>query len=296
MPTLALITVLYKSDDVLEDFFSGISKQDYNDYKLYLVDNSFNNHTTTLIHQFIKKYPLSDIEHIDAGGNIGVAAGNNLGIQQALMDGCAYFIFLNNDIFIPQDNLLKRMVELCEEHKIVTPKIYYHNSELIWMAGGYIDNFKALGVHYGMKQKDTPSLNQPKYVTYAPTCFLAVHRSVIEAIGVMDERYFAYYDDTDFVLRAVRKGFKVWYEPSLYLSHKVSSSSGGDDSLFYIYYGNRNKLIFIRKHFSGLHKMYLFTYYLVVRFLFYYLKLDKERKKQLVKATKDGFKLPLGFQ
>jgi GT2 family glycosyltransferase len=289
MPALALITVLYKCDDVLEDFFSGISNQDYNDYKLYLIDNSCNSDTTALIHQFIKKYPLSDIEHIDAGGNIGVAAGNNMGIQHALMDDCTYLLFLNNDIFIPQDYLLKRTVELCETHKIVTPKIYYHNSELIWMAGGYIDNTRALGVHYGMKQKDTPSLNEAKYVTYAPTCFLAVHRSVVEEIGVMDERYFAYYDDTDFVLRAVKHGFKVWYEPSLYLNHKVSSSSGGDDSLFYIYYGNRNKLYFIKKHYAGLHKLYLFTYYMVVRFLRYYLRFDKERRKQLMKATKEGF-------
>jgi GT2 family glycosyltransferase len=293
MPTLALITVLYKSDEVLEDFFSGISKQSYTDYKLYLIDNSFNDTSTALIHSLLKRYPVQAIEHINAGGNIGVAAGNNLGIHHALKDRCSSLVFLNNDIYIPQEDLLERTVALCETHKMVTPKIYYHNSDLIWMAGGFISHAKAIGVHYGMKQKDTPSLNEARYVTYAPTCYLAVHRSIIDEVGLMDERYFAYYDDTDFVLRALHLGYRIWYEPALHINHKVSSSSGGDDSLFYIYYGNRNKLIFIRKHYKGLHKLYLFTYYFIVRFFFYYLRFDPQRKRQLIKAAKDGLALPL---
>lgn len=296
MPALGLITVLYKSDDVLEDFFLGISKQDYKDYKLYLVDNSANENTTALIRRLQQQYPLAAIEHIDAGGNIGVAAGNNIGIQKALNDNCRYFLFLNNDIFIPQNFLLNKMVTLCEEHKMVSPKIFYHDSNLLWMAGGFIDYKMALGVHYGMKQKDAPEFNVAKYVTYVPTCFLIVHADVIKAIGMMDERYFAYYDDTDFLLRAVHKGYKVWYEPSLHISHKVSSSSGGDDSMFYIYYGNRNKIYFIRKHFKGLHKLYLFAYVIIVRFFNYYLRYNSAGKKQLVKGIRDGFKMKITAQ
>ena len=290
MPTLALITVLYKSDSVLEDFFAGIAMQDYTGYKLYLIDNSANEITTSLIAQLVKKYAIADVEYVDTKGNIGVAAGNNMGIKKAMQDGCTFLLFLNNDIFISQTYLLNEMVKACEVHTIVTPKIFYYDSGLLWMAGGYIDKLKALGVHYGMKQKDAAQFNQARYVTYAPTCFLMVKTSVVEQIGLMDEKYFAYYDDTDFVYRAVKKGMKIWYQPSLQLMHKVSSSSGGDDSMFYIYYGNRNKLYFIKKHFKGVHKLYLYAYYLLTRF-FYYLQFDGSKKKQLLKATTDGFKM-----
>ncbi|MBU6157751.1 MAG: glycosyltransferase family 2 protein [Bacteroidetes bacterium] len=293
MPQIALITVLYHADLVLEDFISGISHQDFKDYKLYLVDNSFNSESTQLIQNLIQRYPITDYLHINSGGNIGVAAGNNLGLYQAQADGCRCIIFLNNDITISQSFMLGKIYELCQSHKMVTPKIYYHNTDLIWMAGGYIDLFKAIGVHYGMNQKDSQAINQSKYVTYAPTCFLAVDMSVIREIGVMDELYFAYYDDTDFVHRAVKVGFRVWYESSLIIYHKVSTSSGGDDSLFYIYYGNRNKIIFIRKFFKGLHKWYLFAYYFLTRFFLYYLRFDKQRKKQLIKATRDGLSIKL---
>ena len=289
MPSLALITVLYKCDEVLEDFFSGISKQDFKDYKLYLIDNSANDATTALIQRLLQEYPVTSAEHIDTGGNIGVAAGNNVGIKRALEDDCQYLLFLNNDIFIPQNDLLSKMTALCEQHKMVTPKIFYYDTDLLWMAGGYMDSAKALGVHYGMKRKDAPEFNIAKYVTYAPTCFLIVHASVVQQTGMMDEKYFAYYDDTDFVLRAVKKGIKIWYEPSLFIRHKVSSSSGGDDSMFYIYYGNRNKIYFIKKHFKGLYKWYLYAYVLLVRFFNYYLRYNQEQKKQLVKAIKDGF-------
>ncbi len=290
MPTLALITVLYNSDSVLEDFFAGIAIQDYTDYKLYLIDNSANEATSSLIDSLLEKYAIANFEYVNSKGNIGVAAGNNVGIKKAMKDDCMFLLFLNNDIFISQTYLLTEMVKVCAVHSIVTPKIFYFDTGLLWMAGGYIDQLKALGVHYGMKQKDAPQFNEAKYVTYAPTCFLMVKAAIIEQIGLMDEKYFAYYDDTDFVYRAVKKGIQVWYEPTLELSHKVSSSSGGDDSMFYIYYGNRNKLYFIKKHFKGLHKLYLYAYYLFTRF-FYYLKFDKSRKKQLLKATGDGFKM-----
>jgi GT2 family glycosyltransferase len=293
MPKIALITVLYNSDTVLEDFISAVSHQAFKDYKLYLVDNSFNPKSTQLIQDLIQRYPVSDYVHINTGGNIGVAAGNNRGLFQAQADGCTCVIFLNNDITIPQPFLLGTIYELCQMHKMVTPKIYYHNTELIWMAGGYINTAKAIGVHYGLKKNNTPAFNCSKYVTYAPTCFLAVDIDVIKEVGDMDERYFAYYDDTDFVYRAVRKGFKVWYESSLSIYHKVSTSSGGDHSLFYIYYGNRNKLIFIRKFFKGVHKWYLYFYYFVTRFFLYYLRFDKQRRKQLIKATRDGLSIKI---
>jgi GT2 family glycosyltransferase len=143
-----------------------------------------------------------------------------------------------------------------------------------------------------MSKLDAPEFNIPKYITYAPTCFLYVDASVFEEIGFMDEKYFAYYDDTDFVLRAIRKGIKMWYEPSVYLLHKVSTSSGGDTSPFYIYYGNRNKIYFIRKNFKGIKKLFLLFYAMLTRTVFY-LKFDKVGKKNLIKGIKDGFKISL---
>ena len=121
-----------------------------------------------------------------------------------------------------------------------------------------MDNVRALGVHYTEENTHKESLNISKHITYAPSCFMFIKKEVFDSIGYMDEKYFAYYDDTDFVFRACKKGFKLYYESSLTVLHKVSSSSGGDTSR-----------------------------------TFFYLKFDKVRKARLVKAIQDGFRMPV---
>jgi hypothetical protein len=193
---------------------------------------------------------------------------------------------------ICEEEALEKLALLSQRESMITPKILFHDSNKIWMAGGYMDHNRALGVHYGMGKTDMPEFNIPRHITYAPTCFLLVNASVFEKVGFMDEKYFAYYDDTDFVLRAIKLGFTMWYEPTLTVLHKVSSSSGGDTSLFYIYYSNRNKIYFIRKNYSGVRKYMLLGYAIMSRILFY-IKFKGEARKKLVEGLKNGFKIPL---
>lgn len=292
MAKTGLVTVLYNSDNVLEGFFKSVSAQTYRDYILYLIDNSVNDSTNVLITNLAQTYPVSEYRHIKSEGNIGVAAGNNAGIKQALADGCDYLLLLNNDIEIEHRGALMKMLSVCEMkgEKMVVPKIYYYDTRKVWMAGGHMDTWRALGVHDGYKKTDRPAYNIPRYITYAPTCFMLVNKQVFEKIGIMDVQYFAYYDDTDFVYRATRAGFKLYYEPSINILHKVSSSGGGDISTFYVYYSNRNKIYFIRKNLKGIKRLFAIFYTLSSR-LFFWLRFNKERKKDLVRGLKDGFRM-----
>ncbi len=98
------------------------------------------------------------------------------------------------------------MLETCEEKNeaLVVPKIFYYDTHKLWMAGGHMDNWRALGVHEGYNKEDAPQYNIAKQITYAPTCFMLVKKEVFDKIGIMDDKYFAYYDDTDFVFRAIK--------------------------------------------------------------------------------------------
>lgn len=290
MATIGLVTVLFRSDEVLPDFFKSISRQTHKDYILYLVDNSESATTDAIISQCLKEYPVTAYRHIKTGGNIGVAAGNNTGIKLSLADNCSHVLILNNDIEIEQDFMFSKLLSLADAgESMIVPKIYYYDEKKIWMAGGYMDKWRALGVHYGYNQKDKPKYNIGKHVTYSPTCFMLVKKEVFDATGIMDEKYFAYYDDTDFVLRATKLGYKIWYEPSLELMHKVSSSVG-TNSPFYVYYSNRNKIYFIRKNFKGLQRYFALLYTLISRIAFW-VGFDKARKQKLVQGLKDGFKM-----
>jgi GT2 family glycosyltransferase len=291
MAKIGLVTVLYKSDEVLEDFFKSIAHQTYKDYVLYLIDNSVNDVTDNLIAEYLKQYPITAWVHIKNEVNTGVAAGNNTGIHLALKEGCSHILLLNNDIEFRQDFVFSRLLSLSEKlgDSMIVPKIFYYSDRKIWMAGGYMNKWRALGIHYGMGKQDAFEYNQPKYITYAPTCFMLIKREVFEKVGYMDEKYFAYYDDTDFVFRAASAGVKLYYEPTIHIYHKVSSSAG-TNSVFYVYYSNKNKIYFIRKNLKGINKYFSILYTLFARVLFY-LKYDKTRKKKLTEGLRDGFKM-----
>lgn len=286
MAKIGLVTVLYKSDEVLSGFFKSVSKQTHKDYILYLVDNSVNEQSNKVIADCLLHYPVTSCKHIKNPGNEGVAKGNNIGIKQALDDECTHILILNNDIEIEQETAFSSQLLLAEKgEKIIVPKIYYPD-RTIWMAGGEMNKWRALGLHYGFNKPDGNEYNIAKYITYAPTCYMLVERSVFEKIGMMDEKYFAYYDDTDFVYRCINAGYKMYYDPTVTIIHKVSHSSGGD-STFYIYYSNRNKLYFIRKNFSGFLKYFAIGYTFFTR-IFFWLRFTKAQRKKLVQALREG--------
>jgi len=293
MAKIGLVTVLFKSDEVLPGFFKSMAKQTYTEYVLYLVDNSVNPASNKIIEQYLAENSITQYRHIKNSGNLGVAEGNNIGIRQALADDCSHILLLNNDIELEQNFVFSTLLSLSENkgEKIIVPKIFYYDTRKIWMAGGSMNKWRALGIHYGDGMDDAPEYNIAKYITYAPTCFMLIESSVFKKVGMMDEKYFAYYDDTDFVFRALKAGYKMYYEPVITVLHKVSSSTGGD-STFYVYYSNRNKIYFSRKNLKGIVKYFAILYTLFTR-IFYYIRFDAAQRKKLVQALKDGFKIPV---
>ncbi len=292
MAKLGLVTVLFKSDDVLEDFFKSISLQLFTDYHLYLIDNSPSEQTDALLNQSKGQYNVTTLTHIKNPENYGVAKGNNQGIELALKDGATHIILLNNDIEFDQPFLFNELMDCAinKQEDIVIPKILYHGTRKIWMAGGKFIHYKGTSATIGDMQEDAEIYNKEKHFDYAPTCFMLLSRKVFNEIGTMDEKYFVYYDDNDFIIRAVNHGFKIYYLPKLEVFHKVSFSTGGHESLFSIYYLNRNRIYFINKSYSFPLKQIALAHTLVtksIRGILY----DKARRNKLIESFKDGFKM-----
>lgn len=292
MPKLGLVTVLFKSDDVLEGFYRSLSAQTFTDYHLYIIDNSPSPKTDALIQSLQLKYPIAASTHLRNNDNVGVAKGNNQGIQGCLDSGCSHVLLLNNDIEFHQPDLLARMLAWSIEYheKIIVPKIYFYDSKKIWLAGGKFNAMKGVAYHVGLGDEEDAVHNIPGYFDYAPTCFMLLDRNVFNSVGMMDEKYFVYYDDTDFIYRAGQRGVKVYYMPSLSVLHKVNSSTGGGETVFSIFYLTRNRLYFIRKNLTGMTKISALFYTLfsrVIRSVNY----NALQRQSMVKAIKAGFKM-----
>lgn len=281
-----LVTVLYNGIEMLPDFFESLASQSYTHFRLYIIDNSPGPEVLEKSKELADKYQIR-YEFLRNEENAGVAKGNNQGTNLALNDGCEYVLFLNYDIRFSEDTILDMVTHAkSENEKVVAPKIYYAGTNIIWMAGGIIREQKGINSHRGIKKEDTGQFDEIEYTGYAPTCFLLVHRSVFDLIGQMDENYFVYFDDTDFVYRALKKGLKICYFPRSVVHHKVSISTGGEDSPFSVYYLTRNRFYFIMKNFSGLNRIRSLLHTSKNRFI-WYLKADKEQKASFRKGIAD---------
>jgi GT2 family glycosyltransferase len=243
---IGVVTVLYNSEIVLPEFLASLDGQTFRNFVVYCVDNASKDRSCAMCKERGAQYVV-----IENGSNEGVARGNNQGIQAALADGCEYVLLLNNDVAFENSLFADLLAGLAENGgDMVTPLIYYYEPrDLIWCAGGTFSLiYGKRGKHFGIGEHDRGQYAQDRKVDYSPTCCVLVHSSVFARIGMMDERYFVYWDDSDWMLRAKEQGITMWYLARPKLWHKVSSLTDGMYSDFTTRYGRRNNAYYHFKH------------------------------------------------
>ena len=278
MEKIGVVTVTYNSDKVLQPFLSELFAQSFHNFNLYVIDNASEDKTLKILDD------LNDnrVNQIRNHSNIGVAAANNIGIKKALEDKCSHILILNNDIEFPNSLFKDMLVSIKKENcSMITPKIMYHSDkDIIWYAGGGFKKSNGyLPYHTGFNENIKNNNYQSLYVDYASTCCLLIKKDVFETIGYMDEKYFVYFDDTDFLFRVKKEGVhKIYYDSQITLFHKVGSLTKSLTkefersyrTHFFLKQNIRNHIYFLRK--IGSVYSYLFCLFLFfknnLRFLF----------------------------
>lgn len=289
---IGIVTVLYNSENVLPDFFRTLGTQSYQDFKLYAVDNVSSDRSVQEFNRLSKtvSFPCLLLEQPQ---NYGVAKGNNIGIEAALSDNCDYILLANNDVYLENEAIEELLNGLQNTMATMAiSKIYFWETDkMIWSAGGYYSFWQCDSPHRGKYEHDKGQYDKMEYVPYGPTCFMLIKNEVFSRVGMMDEKYFVYFDDGDFVWRACHKlGEKLLYCPKSVLWHKVSSSTGGHGTPFTIYYLQRNRIYFTLKNYPC-YRLCFLACYLIVDFASALKKYDRKRILCFLKAIKDGFKL-----
>lgn len=283
MSKVGIVLVNYNGEKFQNECIRTLKNQTYKNYEIIVVDN---NSSDNSVKNLKEEFP--DVTLIETGENAGVAKGNNIGIKYALKNDCEYVLLLNNDTEVDK-NLIKYLVKEANESTLVTCKMYYYKpGNMIWCSGGKINWDKATTTHFGDGEIDQGQYNENQYVEYTPTCCLLIHRKVFEDVGLMDEKYFMYYDDTDFCVRVNKKGYKILYNHEAFLFHKVSSSSGGKTSLTTLYYGDRNRLYFIDKFYKNNTKVKIYYYSTrILKLINWMIKGEKSKVSTLIRAIRD---------
>ncbi len=257
---IGVITITYNSKIVMHDFLSSLFAQTYTNWHLYIYENGSPNK----IDHVLNDYTPDKYTYIDLCQNLGFAKANNLAIQQAFKDNCDCILLINNDTIF-DINLFQGLFDKLNQHNalVIAPKmLYYPEKNIVWYGGGYFDARQALkNVHIGIGKFDDGSYNASSWQDFAPMCCVLITKDAIKINGYLDEDYFIYYEDADWMYRLKLKNIQVWYEPSLVLYHKVSSLTGGVNSSFAIYHATQGKILFIKKFYRGYKKYYWLSKY-----------------------------------
>lgn len=241
MKKVCVVVLNYKVPELTLKCIKSVQKSDYSNISIIVVDNNSGDG----IEEEINKIP--DVIFIQTGKNLGYSGGNNVGIKKALEGDADYVFVLNPDTTINKDTI-DILLTRAEQYKagVVGPKVYFEGTKKIWFAGGVLDKLNVLGSHIGVDKQDDGQFDKDEEVDYITGAALFVKREVFEKIGLFDDRYFLYYEDSDFCFRAKLAGFKVMYIYQAEVSHKNAQSTGLGSPL-QDYYITRNRMLFASK-------------------------------------------------
>jgi len=190
----------------------------YTGYRVIVVDNGSTDGSVCHIRE---KY--LDVEVIENGENLGFAAGCNVAIRRALDEGADYVWLLNNDTVAHPDSL-STMVDCAQGDPVIgaVGSVIYRMDEPetvdAW-GGGRVSLWTGRSGHITCP-KDLPKLD---YITGAS---LLIPRRALESVGLLDERFFLYYDDCDYGLRLRGAGWKLAVAGPSRIWHKVNATLG----------------------------------------------------------------------
>lgn len=299
-PLVCIIILNYNGIDDTIECLASLRKIDYDNYQVIIIDNNSKNDEGNALKEKFGDY----ITLIQNKTNEGFAGGNNIGITHALRHGVDYVLLLNNDTTVDPAFLTELAKPLKRETNvgITTSKIYYYNSpEIIWYAGATFNTFSGLSNHHGVGQKDGNAFAHAKKVDRASGCSMLVRAKIFQDIGLLDDNYFLYFEESDFCRRANARGTYTLFVPSSKVWHKVSRTSVLD-SPAYIYYYNRSHLYFAKKFFGNAH-FFLFLIYFSIRsmiFSAYWIAhfggKGWQKVRMLKKAYADFFRNKMGNQ
>jgi GT2 family glycosyltransferase len=210
--------------------------------RVWLVDNAPEDGTAALVRE---KFPMVQI--IGSGENLGFAAGNNMGMNAALAAGFPFILLLNDDAEL-EPGVLTRLYETINSAPAigaVGPIVCYGDGRMIWSAGGRI------GVRSGLVGHVLYShfASQTYTVDYVTACAVLYRSDAIKQVGMFDERFFMYYEDSDLGVRLSKAGYHNVIDTQAKAIHHVPRDLAVRmHSPGFLYYLNRNRILFMRKH------------------------------------------------
>ena len=280
---LSIITINYNG---LKDTCELIESIPFKDnLEVIVVDNASKQDEASIISEC---YP--QVKVIRSPKNLGFAGGNNLGIKEARGK---YILLINNDTYFKEFNieaLIKRL-ESSEKIGIVCPKLRFAWGHNPIQFAGYtpLSKITVRNQAIGFGEEDHGQYDTAHPTPYAHGAAMLIKREAIDKVGLMPECFFLYYEEIDWSMMFRRAGYDIWYDPACTVYHKESQTTGQNSPLR-TYYITRNRLLLVKRNFTGINKYLSYIYLIGIVGLRDIMKYSLTRKTKLKKAVLRGIK------
>jgi GT2 family glycosyltransferase len=218
-PLISTIILNWNGREQLYACIQSVKKQTYTNMEIILVDNASTDGSVEYIRTL-----FPDLQLIVNPSNLGYGGGNNRGIRES--KGPFIFI-LNNDTEIETECVesLWKSIETDRRIGAVTPKIVLHDRRNTIDAGGVSIYPDGLSIGRGhLEPQEKYCVRQE--VFFGSGCASLFRKEMLNEIGLFDEHFFAYAEDTDLGWRARLAGWKAYYVPEAIVYHHHSKRFG----------------------------------------------------------------------
>ena len=244
-PRTLAITLNWRQPQVTLECVRALQALQNPELDILVIDNGSGDDSVEILKQH-----EPPVELLELPQNVGFAAGNNQGLQLAIDRGYDFALLINNDAFAGPELLERLLAQTGSDIGLLSPKIFYESDpDRIWFAGGRRDPLTLDVLDTGCGKPDDPQLMASRDVDYLLGACLLVNLGAARVVGLLDERYFFYFEDLDWSVRFMEDGYRLRLVADAHVCHRVAVSTGGEeDSAQRRYYLAFGSVLFWRQY------------------------------------------------
>ncbi len=273
MPTVSIIVLNWNGKKFLKNCLDSLVQLTYPQVEIIVVDNNSTDDSQEFVKTNYQKVIL-----IENKENYGFAKGNNIGFKASTGD---YILILNNDTIVTS-NFLAPLIKDFENNPTIAclqPQIRLSDNKQLLDGVGAFLTLTGFLYHFGyLKDRMQLKYNKKMKIFSAKGACILLRRKAIEKVGLFDDDFFIFFEETDLCFRLWLAGYSVVYEPKSVIYHvgggdTTASNSYQQEKRMYLSFRNmlccyiknfgaKNLLTILPKFFIlqvGLCGYYLFT-------------------------------------
>ena len=296
-PKIAIIIINWNTYQLTFNCLKSLEACIYKNKTIFFVDNGSKDGSGDKI---ALEFP--EINYIKNTKNEGFTGANNKALKIILKQNFDYALLLNNDTQVNPNFLCHLEARMSSDKNLAATQpliLDLQNKNTIWNAGGSLNTFFCFFKTKYSRTTYKPKLKIDTSTQWISGCCVLVNIQVIKKVGLLDNRFFAYFEDADWSIRMTNLGYKLGVVPESIIYHLKSGSTKKNNTFNegylspYAHYLNvRNHIYLIKKH-SFFNSIGSWTYQIlkITSYSIYFILRGRfEKLKMVWRGLLDGIK------